>query len=223
MDKQKYYFTLLAGPQIAQAPSGHIIPAHEFSQAISGKELLIQVQEDATKYRQAVSSECEQIKEQAYLDGFASGFESWAEMIGLLEKEIARVRDEMQKSLMPIAVSAAKKIVGAEIAQRPEAIVDIIASTAKVVAQHKKIVIYVSRPDFQVAESSKNKLKVIFEDLESLSIRHRDDLTPGDIVIETEGGIINARLKDRWETISAALQSMQEAILAKIDLNEKRS
>lgn len=201
--------------EVAPAPYSHIIPAKEFSELISGQELLSIVQKDAVEYKQRVAEECEGVKSEAYLDGFAAGFQKWGEMISLLEKEIARVRDEMQKSIIPISIKAAKKIVGAEISQRPEAIIDIVMATAKVVAQHKKIVIYVGKQDFSQLESGKNKLKNVFEELESLSIRERDDLSPGDCVIETEGGIINARLQDRWLSLEAALQSMQDTIIAK--------
>ncbi len=216
METKKRYFALLREPgkptEVATAPYSHVIPAKEFSELVSGQELLAIVQKDALDYRQKVTEECEKIKEEAHRDGFAAGFQAWGEMIALLEKEIARVRDEMQKSIMPISVRAAKKIVGAEIKQRPEAIEEIVMATAKVVAQHKKIVIYVCHQDFAQLESGKNKLKNVFEELESLSIRERDDLTPGDCIIETEGGIINARLQDRWLTLEAALQSMQESI-----------
>ena len=217
------YFSLLRGIEIAPAQSTHRIPAEEFSQLINGRELLQIVQKDASNYKLEIAKECEQIKEEAYKDGFQAGSTAWSEMVGLLEKEIMRVREEMQRSIMPIAVKAAKKIVGAEIKLRPDAIIDIVMSTAKIVAQHKKIVLYVSRPDFEQVESNKNQLKKIFEELESLSIRQKDDLIEGDCIIETEGGIINARLKDRWVTMEAALKSMQESLQSKLEVAKGES
>lgn len=196
------FFSLFSGARVL--PQKKLIPADEFQQLVSGKELLETVFQDAENYKIEVVKEGEKVKEEAYKEGYQEGFQAWAEMVQLLEKEITRVRDEMQKSLMPIALKAAKKILGAEISQRPEAILDIIASTSKAIAQHKRIVIYVSKPDFEIVEKSKNNLKKYFEELESLSIRFRDDLQPGDCVIETEGGIINAKLLDRWNTLEAA-------------------
>ncbi len=211
MAKQRY-FTLIRGDSIVPAPSSRNIPSQEFSELLSGKELLEVVKMDAEDYKKQIAHECEKIKEESYKDGFKEGFEAWSQMIGFLEKEITRVREEMQKSIMPIAIKAAKKIVGGEISQRPDAVVDMVMSTAKVVSQHKKVAIYVSRSDYQVVESNKARLRQLFEEIESLSIRERDDLVQGDCIIETEVGIINARLVDRWKTLEAALKSMQSAI-----------
>lgn len=200
------FFSLFSGTRVL--PGKKIVPPEEFQQLLSGKELIEAVSKESEQYKIDIATECEKIKEEAYKEGYQEGFKAWAEMVQLLEKEIARVRDEMQKSLMPIALKAAKKIVGAEIEQRPETILDIIGSTSKAIAQHKRIVIYVSKPDFEVVEKSKNDLKKYFEELESLSIRFRDDLQPGDCVIETEGGIINAKLLDRWSTLEAAFSTI---------------
>jgi type III secretion protein L len=174
--------------------------------------LLEQVQKDALAYKQQVAEECEAIKEAAEKAGFQSGYEKWLEVVACLEKEITNVRNELQKVVMPVAVKAAKKIVAAELSTNPQVIVDIVQSTLKTVAQHKRVVIYVSKDDLSRIEAEKNQLKKIFDELESLSIRDRDDIDAGGCVIETEGGIINARLKDRWRTLEAALEALAASL-----------
>ena len=87
-----------------------------------------------------------------------------------------------------------------------------VKSTLKSVAQHKKIVIYVSKQDFDALDKNKNEIKTLFEQLESLSIRERDDIEPGGFTIESEYGIINAQIKDRWRTLEAAFEALYEQI-----------
>jgi len=179
---------------------------------MDAKELLCTVQEDAKAYRKKVIEESETIKEKAESEGFQAGYDKWTDQLAQLEKEIQQVREELQKVVMPVAIKAAKKIVTEELTVKPEVTKTIVANTLKTVAQHKRVVLYVSKEDFEMIESEKNDLKKIFEELESLSVRERDDIEPGGCVIETEIGIVNARLQDRWRTLENAFTALYSRI-----------
>ena len=207
------FFSLIDGRTVTIAPGMKRLPADGVSSLLTCTELLATVQKDAENYRKNVVSECEQLKMRAEVEGFQAGFDAWTETVAYLEKEVAKVREELQKVVMPVAIKAAKKIVAAELQTNPEVILDIVSSTLKTVAQHKRVILYVSKQDFEFVENSKNRLKPIFEELESLSVREREDIEPGGCVIETEIGIINARLQDRWRTLEAALEHMTSVIV----------
>ncbi len=208
----KKYFSLISGTEVAKAPQAKVIPADAFSTLVTGKELLERIQQEAEAYRKKVITDSEVIKEDALKAGFEQGYTEWVQHIAKLEDEIKRVRQELQKLVMPIALTAAKKIVAGELKSSPEQILTIVKTTLKSVAQHKKIVIYISKQDFQVIDTNKNELKAMFEQLESLSIRERDDVEQGGCIIETEYGIINAQLKDRWRTLEAAFEALYDQI-----------
>ena len=207
------FFTLIDGREITIAPGTKWLPADAVSSLLDCTELLATVHTDAANYRKKVAADCEELKTRAEVEGFQAGFDQWIEMVSYLEKEVVKVREELQKVVMPVALKAAKKIVASELQVNPQVTFDIVASTLKSIAQHKRIVLYVSKQDFELIESSKNRLKPIFEELESLSIREREDIEPGGCVIETEVGIINARLKDRWRTLETALEHMTSTIV----------
>ncbi len=206
------FLSLIDGRSVTVAPRTKIIRQDSFSALVTAQELLQTVQKDAEEYKKKIIRECEEIKAQAEKDGFQAGYEQWVETVRNLEIEIQKVREDLQKSVMPVALKAAKKIVATELQTNPNAIVDIVMSTLKTIAQHKRIVLYVSRQDFEAIDSNKNKIKQLFEDLESFSIREREDVEPGGCVIETEVGIINARLKDRWATLEAAFEALSQAL-----------
>ncbi|HXF29445.1 MAG TPA: HrpE/YscL family type III secretion apparatus protein [Chlamydiales bacterium] len=205
--KDKKFFTLIYGTEVK--PAGEkIIDQEAFSDLVTSKELLEKIHQESEQYRQEVIAECEVYKEQARKEGFEVGYNAWVEQLKNLESEIEKVRDEMMKLMMPIALKAAKKIVASELTSSEDAIVNIVRSTAKAVAQHKKIIIYVNKADFNALEKSKSKVKELFEQLESLSIRERDDVEQGGCVIETEAGIINAQIQDRWRTLETAFEAL---------------
>lgn len=204
----KKFFTLIKGESVHIAPDTKILPAEAFSTLASGIDVIEQVKKDADAYRLQVTAECEKLKEQAQREGFEEGYKKWAEAVARLETEIANVRKEMEKVLVPVALKASKKIVGREIEQSETAIVDIVSNTLKAVSQHKNITIYVNKQDLAALEANRNKLKQLFESLEVLSIRERGDVAPGGCIIETEAGIINAQLENQWRILENAFERL---------------
>lgn len=204
----KKFFSLIYGDAVHIAPQTKVVPASAFSKLLDAEQVLQNVKVDAEKYRVAVVEECEHLKEQAQREGYEQGFHEWAEHIQKLEAEIIRVREDFDKVVIPVALKAAKKIVGREIELSEGTVVDIVANSLKSVAQHKKITIWVNKKDFEKLESSRPRLRELFESLEALSIRERSDIEPGGCIIETEGGIINAQLENQWRILETAFEKL---------------
>ena len=207
----KKFFSLIHGEQIHIAPNTKVIPSDAFSTLIDAQEALDQVRKDAEQYKKEVVSDIEKLKSQAQKEGFEQGFSEWVQKIAELEAEISKVRKDVQKVIVPIALKAAKKIVGREIEISNQTVIDIIANSLKVVSQHKKIRIYVNPKEFDAIEENRNRIKSIFENLEALSIQPKDDVDPGGCVIETEAGIINAQLENQWIILENAFQKLINA------------
>ena len=119
----------------------------------------------------------------------------------------------MEKVIIPVALKAAKKIIGRELKASKDAVVDIIANSLKAVAQHKKITILVNPKELETVEKKRDSFKDIFEHLEVLSIRPRNDVEPGGCVIETESGIINAQLENQWVILENAFERLLKSSL----------
>ncbi len=202
------YFALLHGDELKRGPKSKILPAAEFGALLDAKELLVKVQEDARRYRTEVAVEVETLKDEGRKEGFEEGLISWAAKVKALEDEITKVRGDMMRSIIPVALQAAKKIVGAEMTLRPDAVADIVASSLKTVSQHRRITIYCSRADLDILNQEKERLRALFERLESLSIQEREGIEKGGCIIETEGGIINAQPQQLWGALEAAFESI---------------
>lgn len=206
----KKFFSLIYGEKNKIIPNKKIIPADAVGIILDAQGVLVRVKQDAEKYKLEVAQECEKLKELAKQEGFAEGYQKWAEHIAKIEEEIIKVRGELEKMLVPVALKAAKKIVGREIELSENTIVDIVSNSLKAVSQHKKITIYVNKKDLDPIEASRPRLKDIFESLEVLSLRERSDIARGGCVIETEGGIINAQLENQWAALERAFTSLMK-------------
>jgi len=210
MKKQGKLFSLIKEGDIHLAPGHKIIPNAEVEVLLSSKEIQNRVSADAEDYRKDVVIEMEFLKERSQAEGFESGLEQWAEQVALLEEEIKSNYSKIGKTVLPIAMKAAKKIVGEELQLHKDSVVNVIATALKSVAQHKKIVIYVSKDDLETVEAQKERLKAVFESLESLSIQQRNDVEVGGCIIETERGIINAQLSSLWQKLELAFQKVMQ-------------
>lgn len=203
------FFSLLNSKEIHLAPGEKTIPASEFSELLNAKEIIEIAKEDAVQYRQETTHEAEKIKENAFQEGFQEGLVSLNTHILKLDQELKTLRSDIQKKILPLALMAARKIMGEELKMHPDRIVDIVLTSLKPVTQHRKIVIYVNRTDLEALETNRSKIKNIFEHVENLSIQERDDIEPGGCMIETEAGIINAQLENQWRALESAFESFK--------------
>lgn len=204
------FFSLISGKEVRIAAGKKVIPSQEFSSLESANDILKTVKAESLVYKQEVAIESEALKESAFQEGFQEGLIALNKHLFALDQELKVLREEVQKNILPLALKAAKKIIGEELRLHPDRIVDIVLTSLKPVTQHRKIVIYVNRVDLDMLEANKNKIKSIFEHLESLSIQERDDIEPGGCMIETEAGIINAQLENQWRALEAAFESFMK-------------
>jgi type III secretion protein L len=200
------FFSLLYQGDVHFAADRKIIPSEEFATLISAKEVLEKAHQDALLYQQQMEKECDLIKKKAQEDGYNEGLTKFNEHLLQFEKELRKIRHEMQKAILPIALKAAKKIVGTELQSHPETIVDIVMQALEPVKQNHKIKIFVHKDDKDALEKEKGVIKEIFESLQSLSIQERSDITPGGCIIETESGIINATIENQWRALEYAFE-----------------
>lgn len=201
------FFSLIEDEDVHIAPDKKKIPAAEFSKLVEAKTILEKVKEEEIQYRKIVSQECEMIKEQAETAGFETGQQQWNKQVQLLDKEIKVIRAEIENSMVPLALTAVKRILGRELKTDPDTVVDIISTALKAVIQHKKIKIFVNPSDLKTVEASRARIRDLFERLDSLSIVPREDIEEGGCIIETEAGIINAQLESQLKALEQAFHA----------------
>ena len=191
-----------------QAPANKkILKSAEFTQLISIEELFEKAHQEVLQLEQETHQNAELLKKQGYEDGKQEGLALYNQHMIYLDQKVKEMEHEMQKLILPLALKAAKKIVGTELKLHPESIVDIVMQALKPVRQNYEIKIFVSKEDKEELEKEKEKLKLLFDHLRILTIEERENLTKGSCIIETEGGIINASLDNQWKALEAAFES----------------
>lgn len=198
------FFSLIYQGEIHTAPDEKVVPKEQFSQLLDAHQIVEKAKEDAAAYREATEQACKELRKDAEEKGFAEGLAKFNEQMFYFDSELKKIRHETLQAVLPLALQAAKKIVAKELETHPETIVDIVLATLAPVTNHRKIKIFVCKSDRELVEKEKTKIREMLEQVESLTVQDRQDISPGGCIIETEAGIINATIENQWRALESA-------------------
>lgn len=200
-------FSLIYQGNVKKTSTSKIIKAEEFSKILNIEALLEEAQKDIERLKLENEKTCLSLQEKAKENGHKEGLATFNSHLIYFDKKIKELQHDLQKLVLPIALQAAKKIVGTQLEMKPETIVDIVMQSLKPVTQAHEIKIIVSKEDKEILEQHKSRIKTLFDQLRVLAIEEREDISQGSCIIETEAGIINASLENQWRALQAAFDN----------------
>ena len=204
------YFSLIYSGDIHKNDQDTFIPAKEFSELLNAREVLNKAKEDVTVYLEENKKECKKYLEEAKEAGFNEGLTQFNKQILHFQQKMKQIEHDLQNLVLPLALKAAKKIVGTELQSHPETIVEIVRQNLKAVTQAHHIKIYVNRKDYEFLEKKKKEIKKILDHVQTFTVEEREDVSSGGCIIETEAGIINASLENQWRALEAAFEAFMK-------------
>lgn len=187
-----------------------IIPKDQVEEVIRVQDLAKELEDFIEKEKVRQEEAYEAKKLEGFEAGYQEGLTKFNEWILLFDAMTKETKHEAQKSIVPIALKAAQKIVSEQIRLHPETIVSIVKNALGSVSQHKKFRILVSKADKDAMETNKPELEKVLPQLETLEIEARSDIPQGSCRIETEKGVINADIDRQWKALEEALKRMQQ-------------
>ena len=202
------FFSLLTDEVVAPSPDAKVIPKKDFEALLSAKELVEETEEQHAEFLERLEKERQSALEKGYEDGYQKGLESFNEHIVALNEQMKTIRLEMQQKIVPIALKAAKRIVGEALDIKPDLVVDIVQKALVPAKEAHEIKVYVSKEDLEKVDKAKSTLRKKLDHVELLVVEARSDITPGGCVIETENGIINATIENQWKALEGALKKV---------------
>ncbi len=202
------FFTLFSGDKVKIAPDTKIVPAKEFSELKKAGQIVRRAKKESLEFKKQIAKEAELTKESAAKEGFEEGLLSFNEKLLKLDAVLKNFEQELTKKILPVALKAAKKILGEELKLHPDRILDIVKQSLKPVLENHTVKIYVSKKDLNLMEQHKDRIKENLTQARIFTVQERPDIEPGGCVIETEAGIINAQLENQWRTLEKAFEKI---------------
>jgi flagellar biosynthesis/type III secretory pathway protein FliH len=162
-------------------------------------------EEEADRVRAAASLEREQVHREAAEAGLREGLARAAATLA----SAAAARDTLllgaTAELGALAVSIARRILGRELALAPDAVAGLAARAVAEVRGRREVSVRVSPSDEPAVRGVEPRLAGLLE-RGVLSVRADAALGPGDVIVETEAGRVDARVSTQLAAFARALE-----------------
>lgn len=173
--------------------------------------------------RAKAEEEAKAIGEEAWQRGYAEGMEAAALQNKSLLEEAERIKQSaseeyekilagMEADILELAVRIAQKAVAGELKTNRDVILQLVSSALAECSEKKGAVIRVSPDDYDYLNENLDRIEQLTEgaDADDLEIRSDGAMKPGDCIIETPLGSIDAGTETRLEKIEEALKEEYE-------------
>lgn len=173
----------------------------------------------------------EQIKQQAYNDGFQKGLEEGViqgkqsgldEMQSLINEAVEKTQRMLtigekdakdmivmaERQIVEIALAVASKILTYQITENPMVILPIVKNALERVCDQEQIVLRVSVDDFETVMQAKQEFQNMVGGEQALTVLVDRTIVRGNCVIDTSYGMVDARIDTQFDSIKTALQGV---------------
>lgn len=165
--------------------------------------------EEAEAARQALLEEAreearalvQEAAEQGQAEGFAQAEHLREQIAGLEQRMVKEVEGEVVRA----ALRVASELLEAELAERPEAVVDIVCTALQSARDARDVFLRVNPQDAPVLRKHRSRLIDALGRARDVDVREDRKVRPGGVLIQTEAGVIDAQLETQLEEIARVL------------------
>jgi flagellar biosynthesis/type III secretory pathway protein FliH len=168
--------------------------------------------------------------EKGKAEGFAAGEKAGHDKAkAVFDAEIAKLKDQteayfkqledsksamlhgLEHVLLRLCLELTKKIVSCELTTSRELITATIKKALSMIADRENILIRVSPGDMETASGNKDFLSSVTERLERVRIEEDARISKGGCIIESNSGMVDARLGVQLEEVAAMIEKIWES------------
>ncbi len=173
-----------------------------------------EILENAERERETVISEAytksneilESAKEEGYSKGFLQGKEDGLkETDSIIEeaKEIKQnvllekkaVAKSLESEIIDLIISGIRKVIDHEVERDHQLLLNLVRKGIEKCIYTDSLIIRVSSNDYEVVNSSKNKIYIMTEGIDHIEVKQDPALKDGSIIIETISGTVEASIQ----------------------------
>ncbi len=187
-----------------------IVDADVFDAKLEGDRLLADARAEAERELAAARDEVERLRRKAEVEGRERGLGAVTELLVGARAVAARARAGAEAELRVLAVRIAEKILGRELTLHPAAVVDVAAEAMRHAGEPRELVVRCATEDLEALERGKPRLVERCRAAQAVRFVADDRVARGGCIIETELGVVDARLSTQLDAIERALRGEPE-------------
>lgn len=170
----------------------------------------------------AIVAEAEMARERAVEDGWREGFEAGiaearaqmsdavaatAGILSAMEEELAVLPERLAQEVAAVAVETAARIIRAELAVRPERVVDVARGAIRRATDRDRLLAHVNPADLAVMRDATAGLVEQMGGIHRFDVIEDPRIAPGGCVLETPSGDVDARIESQLSRILEGLSA----------------
>ncbi len=174
--------------------------------------------------RRSADEQIEAALEQARLEGHAAGYaaglaEARAGAASAIEAVLAaadQVRasevaflERAERSAVALALQAAAKVVGAELAARPELVLEVVSGALRRATERDRLVVEVSPDDFELVRDAADELAGRLGGIRRMEVVAERRVSRGGCVVRTPEGEIDSQISEQLDKLAQVLEQAQ--------------
>ena len=194
----------MTGSIVAPAPGTRLIRAEEYSRLLEAGELLAAARGRADAIRAEAEEAYETRRREGYEDGVMEGRMEQAEKMMETAMQAVEYIENIEETLVKVVTSAVRKIIG-ELDER-ERIVRVVRTALVSVRSQQKVLIRVCPADEPaVREALAAMIASAPGGVSFLDVSADPRMKPGDCILESELGVVDAGLETQLRALENAL------------------
>ena len=194
----------MTGGIVAPAPGTRLIRAEEYSRLLEAGELLAAARGRADAIRAEAEEAYETRRREGYEDGVMEGRMEQAEKMMETAMQAVEYIENIEETLVKVVTSAGRKIIG-ELDER-ERIVRVVRTALVSVRSQQKVLIRVCPADEPaVREALAAMIASAPGGVSFLDVSADPRMKPGDCILESELGVVDAGLETQLRALENAL------------------
>jgi len=186
-------------------PSPKVLKREVYEASRDARDVVALAQDKAKQIIEEAEQGRNAIREQARQEGIAQGLAEWNRIVARASQKADELSKSWEETMLRLSIRVAEKIVGEQLRLHPESIVEIVREVLKSIRPGKHLTIQVNPADAQYARARIDRLKEALGTSSEFEIVAAANVAPGGCVIESELGIIDARLETQLKCLEDAL------------------
>jgi len=186
-------------------PSPKVLKREVYEASRDARDVVALAQDKAKQILEEAEQGRNAIREQARQEGIAQGLAEWNRIVARASQKADELSKSWEETMLRLSIRVAEKIVGEQLRLHPESIVEIVREVLKSIRPGKHLTIQVNPADAQYARARIDRLKEALGTSSEIEIVAAANVAPGGCVIESELGIIDARLETQLKCLEDAL------------------
>jgi len=207
-------------------------PAQKGGEEISeAMGLVAAAREKAAAMVAAANEEAENIRREAYDEGYRRGYDEGmargeaagmekargaiddataqaGRILALAQEQAAEAFAAAERQVVELALAVAGKVLAREVAENPMVILPIVKEALPTVEAQEQITIRVHPDCYELVLATRPELQAALSRANTLTVTADSALREGDCIIETPFGTVDARIDSQLEMVKAALKEL---------------